>query len=243
MELNVLYFAHVRARTGCATEVLSVPDACTADQAVAVLVAHHPSVEALLPAVRIAVDGEFVTGDHIMTPGAELVLIPPVAGGAGPSADAVASKPLTGATVDAVRITSDVLGDDTVAALSALVSDDRFGAVSTFTGVVRNHARGQTVTGLEYEAYESMARKQLAAIVTEVEGRFNEPGREVRCAVHHRVGVLDIGDVAVVVAAGSPHRAEAFDACRLVIDRLKEDVPIWKREAGEHGEVWVSDRP
>jgi len=109
------------------------------------------------------------------------------------------------------------------------------GAVVTFTGVVRSVSRGKRVTRLDYEAYDSMAEKQLSRIGNEVAEKW--PG--ALTAVVHRVGSLLPGELAVVIAVASPHRAEAFDACRHVIERLKQDVPIWKKEFSEDGDVWV----
>lgn len=119
------------------------------------------------------------------------------------------------------------------------VSDPGQGGLVTFTGVVRNHSRGKTVTRLDYEAYGEMAQKQLARIAEEATRTW--PG--TRVAVAHRVGSLVPGDLAVVIAVSAPHRKEAFRACEYVIDRLKEDVPIWKKEYAEDGEVWVGLGP
>jgi molybdopterin converting factor subunit 1 len=224
MDLNVLYFAHVRERTGLSSERLECPTGATVADVVRLLVARHPSLESLIPAVRVAVNGEFAAADATVPDGAELVLIPPVAGGAGTPRAALTHAPLT---------------DETMLQLTALVSGPAHGAVVTFSGTVRNHARGRQVTRLFYEAYERMALAQLEAVAAEVEGAISG----VRIAVHHRLGMLEIGDVAVMIAASSAHRAEAFDACRRTIDRLKEQVPIWKREIGPDGEEWVSDRP
>lgn len=228
MDLNVLYFAHVKERVGLAAETVSVPDGSTVREVASLLARRHPSIAPLLASVRFAVDGEFARPDDPVPAGSEFVLVPPVAGGSGaPEQDPRAG--LTGAPLDA----------STLEALSALVSDPAFGAVATFTGTVRDHARGRAVTRLHYEAYESMALRKLAELVGEVEAAF--PG--TRLAVRHRVGTLEVGDVAVQIACGAAHRGEAFDACRRLLDRLKQDVPIWKREIGPAGEEWVSDRP
>lgn len=117
----------------------------------------------------------------------------------------------------------------------ALVSHPGAGAVDVFVGVVRDHAEGRVVTSLEYSAYEPMAKKELARIVADVEAKI--PG--ARCAVHHRLGLLAVGDLAVVCAASTPHRGEAFTACRALIEAVKHDVPIWKRETGPGGAAWV----
>jgi molybdopterin synthase catalytic subunit len=117
----------------------------------------------------------------------------------------------------------------------AAVSHPGAGAVVTFVGAVRNTNAGHAVTRLEYEAYASLATAEMGRILNEIAAEL--PG--VRVAVHHRTGSLDVGDAAVICAASAPHRAEAFDACRRVIDRVKARVPIWKREHGPDGPYWV----
>lgn len=117
----------------------------------------------------------------------------------------------------------------------AAVSHAGAGAVVTFVGAVRDHNAGHTVTLLEYEAYASLATAEMGRILSEIAAEL--PG--VRVAVHHRIGALEVGDAAVVCAASAPHRGEAFTACRLVIDRVKARVPIWKREHGPDGPYWV----
>jgi molybdopterin synthase catalytic subunit len=109
------------------------------------------------------------------------------------------------------------------------------GAVASFTGLVRDHNQGRRVRFLEYEAYEPLAERALRRIVDEA--RVTWP--EVRLGLHHRVGRLEIGEASIVIAAVSPHRADAFAACRYAIERVKQIVPIWKREHFEGGEVWL----
>jgi molybdopterin synthase catalytic subunit len=121
-------------------------------------------------------------------------------------------------------------------ALIALVSaGGGHGAVSSFVGVVRDSNLNRRVTHLEYEAYEPLAVKALEQIREEAAGQW--PG--VRLAVHHRIGRLAIGEASIVIAAASAHRADAFAACRYVIERVKQIVPIWKHEFFEGGEVWI----
>lgn len=117
----------------------------------------------------------------------------------------------------------------------AAVSHDAAGAVVTFLGAVRNHSGGRAVAALEYHAYPSMAEGELAAIARELE--TEHPGIRVACL--HRIGRLAIGDAAVACAVSAPHREAAFEACRLLIDRVKARVPIWKREHGTDGPYWV----
>jgi molybdopterin synthase catalytic subunit len=224
MELNVLYFAHVRERTGRASETLVCADGATVREVVALLAARYPTLAALLPTTRVAVDGELVGLDAPVHDGAELVLIPPVAGGSGTPRVALTEAPLDAGTL---------------AALDALVSGPAQGAVATFSGVVRDHARGRQVTSLDYEAYGPMALRQMERICAAIEAEI--PG--VRLVIHHRVGHLEVGEVAVQAAASAPHRAEAFRALAALVDRLKQEVPIWKREHGPGGAEWVTERP
>lgn len=229
-----LYFAHVRDRVGVASEHFEVADDATVGDVVEAIATRHPAVRALLPSVRVALDGEFVGLGEAVGEGRELVLIPPVAGGSGGEA----SEGEVG-QVPTVALGPEVLDETRAAALGRAVGGPGHGAVLTFSGVVRDHARGRDVTELEYEAYPSMAEKKLAEIVAACEARW--PG--TRLAIHHRVGRLVVGEVAVVAAAGSAHRAAAFEALRELLEKLKQDVPIWKREVGPDGASWVSDRP
>jgi molybdopterin synthase catalytic subunit len=130
------------------------------------------------------------------------------------------------------RVTSDPLD---VSVVSAIVSSADCGAVATFVGLVRNENGGRRVLWLEYEAYEPLAVKAFARIDEEAGERWPSIG----LAIHHRVGRLEIGDASVIIAATSPHRAEAFAACRYAIERIKQIAPIWKHEHFEGGETWI----
>lgn len=121
-----------------------------------------------------------------------------------------------------------------VRALEARVSGVANGAVCTFVGQVRERSRGKQVSFLEYNAYVPMAVKQMNRIAAEAEARW---GGQV--AIQHRIGRIELGEASVVIAVGSPHRAEAFEACRWCIDTLKEDVPVWKREVCPDGAFWI----
>lgn len=109
------------------------------------------------------------------------------------------------------------------------------GAYVLFEGVVRDHHEGKAVESIFYDAYRPMAEKEIEKIVREVESQLPE----VAIAVLHRLGHLVVGDASIAIVASSPHRAEAFAACRMLIDRIKETVPIWKKERGPGGEEWV----
>jgi len=122
------------------------------------------------------------------------------------------------------------------ARLLSMVGDDADGAAILFLGVVRDHADGRAVRGMRYEAYEDMAREVLAAIASEATRLLGTD----RIAVVHRVGELSIGEVSVAIAVSSPHRAEAFEASRYVIEEIKKRLPVWKKERyAEGGEGWV----
>ena len=109
------------------------------------------------------------------------------------------------------------------------------GAVVTFLGLVRNHNAGRSVRYLEYEAYEPLAVKAFERIAAEIAGRWPD----VRLALHHRIGRLEIGEASVAIAARSPHRGNAYAACRYAIERVKQIAPIWKREFFDGGDVWI----
>jgi molybdopterin synthase catalytic subunit len=113
------------------------------------------------------------------------------------------------------------------------------GGIVTFTGQVRRHSRGKEVERLEYEAYADMAEKVFRELCEQIEAEHSG----VRLAVEHRTGTLQVGDIAVVIAAAAPHRAEAFAACRAMIDRLKETAPIWKKEVSPDGQEWIGLGP
>lgn len=120
-------------------------------------------------------------------------------------------------------------------ALVRSVMRDSDGAYVLFEGVVRNHHEGKAVESIFYDAYRPMAEKEMEKIVRDIEAQFPD----VALAVVHRLGQLVVGDSSIAIVAASPHRAEAFAACRMMIDRIKETVPIWKKERGPSGEEWV----
>ena len=129
-------------------------------------------------------------------------------------------------------ITTDPLD---VATLVASVDPSGMGAVASFVGLVRDHNQGRRVLHLEYDAYEPLALRGLDRIREEAAERWPA----VRLSIHHRIGRLTIGEASVAIAAASPHRADAFAACRYAIERIKQIVPIWKHEYFEGGDVWI----
>jgi molybdopterin synthase catalytic subunit len=109
------------------------------------------------------------------------------------------------------------------------------GALAFFAGVVRDHHDGRAVVSIDYEAYAPMAEQEIGRVVAAVKARYPQ----VAVAVQHRVGLVRVGEASVAIACASPHRGEAFDACRQVIDQLKQTVPIWKKEHSPDGSTWV----
>jgi molybdopterin synthase catalytic subunit len=122
-----------------------------------------------------------------------------------------------------------------IEALEGAVADPSAGATVTFAGTTRNGNAGRQVLKLEYEAYEPMALSEMRKLALEAGERF----KIVRIAMQHRIGTVAIGETSVAIAVSAAHRAEAFEACRFAIDRLKEVVPVWKKEYFEGGEVWI----
>ncbi|MCA1683315.1 MAG: molybdenum cofactor biosynthesis protein MoaE [Actinobacteria bacterium] len=165
------------------------------------------------PGLLYAVNRRYAERDRPLADGDEVAVIPPVSGGS--------------------FLLSEVPLD--LAAAVREVENDEAGAVATFTGTTRIHSRGRTVTHLEYEAYAGMAEDVMATIAGDLETRYALCG----VAIHHRVGRVGIGETSVVIAVSAPHRHDALAACRDAIDRLKETVPLWKKEVYEGGEEWI----
>jgi len=113
------------------------------------------------------------------------------------------------------------------------------GGIDIFIGSVRNQTKGKAVVRLEFEAYEPMALSEIEKILAQAAEKWTVQ----KALVHHRTGVLEVGEVPVIIAVAAAHRAAAFEACRFIIDTLKETVPIWKKEIFEDGEVWVAAHP
>ena len=225
--VEVLLFAQLREAAGRRTLRVAVADGATVADAWEAARAVCPALGASREGLRAAVDEQYASWSAPLDGAATVAFIPPVAGGSEPATDepqAAVHVRLTDQPLDARE-------------LEALVRSDADGAVCTFTGVVRNHADGRAVERLEYEAYAAMAETEMRRIGADALRRSGATA----LAVAHRVGTLGIGEASVVVAASAPHRAEAFAACRYAIDTLKAQAPIWKKEHGEGGAVWVDE--
>jgi len=221
MRIRVLYFAVFREQIGRDEEAVELASGARVRDAVAALGDRHAAIGRLREKFRVAVNQEFSDDDRALADGDELALIPPVAGGA---------------EGRHVRLLGEPLSLDRC---MAAVTGPGMGGVVTFTGMVRRESHGALIDHLEYEAYGAMAVTEMTRLCDEIEAEL----AGTRLAVEHRVGRLTIGDVAVVIAAAAPHRAEAFAACRALIDRLKQRVPIWKKEVGDDGAEWVGLGP
>ena len=165
------------------------------------------------PGLLVAVNKSYAGPGVALSDGDEVALIPPVSGGA----FLLSEEPLS--LDDAVR---------------EVASDDA-GAIATFTGTTRARSRGRDVVRLEYEAYEGMAEAEMERIAADLKERHSL----VEIAIHHRVGVVGIGETSVVIAVSSAHRADALAACAEAIDTLKQTVPLWKKEIYVGGEEWI----
>ena len=217
MQVRLRYFAMIRETLGRSEETRAVAVGTTAGEIFAALAEEEPRLGPLMGATLLMVNREYVPPEHPLADGDEVALIPPVSGGEAPARFIVTDEPLDARAVE------------------ALVAGPSAGAVVTFTGTVRDHARGRAVVTLDYEAYVPAAERMLARIGAEIGERW---GIE-RVAIAHRTGLLRPGEASVVIAVASPHRAEAFAACRHAIERIKEIVPIWKKEHYADGAVWV----
>jgi len=212
------YFARLRELAGTEIEHVHVSAGDTLGDAYDAARAIHPALPEQ-QGVRGAVNQEFAGWDAKIADGDEVAFIPPVSGGAHKVGILFE---LTTDPLDARR-------------LEAAVAHAGAGAICTFTGVVRDNSRGKPVTELDYEAYGEMAVSEMRKIGDEIAEKWPE----ARVAMAHRTGRLQIGDASVVVSVSCPHRAEAIAACKWGIDRLKESVPIWKKEHAADGTYWI----
>ena len=221
MKVNVRLFARYREAAGRDRIEIDLPDGGTVEGAWDAVTSRIPALAAYRPFTLFAVANDYVPADRRLAPGEELCLFPPVSGGA-PEAEA-----------DLIAVTTEPLSER---AMADAVADPGAGAIGLFSGVVRNNTGGRQTKYLEYEAYTPMAEAKMREIATMLRSRW--PGLR-RIAIVHRIGRLEIGESSVMIAVSSPHRREAFEACHLAIDTLKETVPVWKKEYFEDGEVWV----
>lgn len=226
MEIRVLGFASAGEILGGDELTFTLADDARLNDLKTALIERFPALGPVWPRLAVAIDGDLVdaSDDPTLSDNQEVALLPPVSGGDGspPHRATLVDGPLD---VDAVR---------------RQVSHARCGAVVVFTGSARDHHRGRVVTGLTYSAYRPLAERALTRIVTGLEA--GDPDH--RAAIAHRLGDVAAGEVSVVIATSAPHRDAAYQANREALERLKREVPIWKREHYGDGEsLWREEEP
>lgn len=217
LRVRILLFGSIREAVGAKDLDVSLADGADVAALRAQLEAEHEAFARASSHLMVAVNEERAEDAKPLADGDEVAFLPPVSGGGGRCS-------LHETPLDADAVAARVMGPDA-------------GGLVTFLGAVRNHSKGHEIRHLEYEAYPAMACAEMEKIAEEAEQRWPK----TRVAIAHRVGHLAIGDLAVVIAAASPHRGEAFAACQFAIDTLKVTVPIWKKEVTTSGEYWVED--
>jgi molybdopterin synthase catalytic subunit len=190
-----------------------------------------------LSGIAVGVNAEYARAAHILHDGDEVGLLPPVSGGTSRATrPSNALDESNGEPNVRVALTRERIDSDKIVAAAKSGED---GAVVVFDGIVRNHSRGRRTLHLDYEAYEEMAVKQMGELGAKARERFGV--RQV--TMIHRLGRLEIGETSVLIVVASAHRAAAFEACRWLIDTLKQTVPIWKKETFADGAVWAPGDP
>ncbi|MFA7479841.1 MAG: molybdopterin converting factor subunit 1 [Vulcanimicrobiota bacterium] len=215
---RILMFASLVDLMGTDELELSFDRSLKVSELVETLEKRHPELKKFQRRFRVAVNHDFVEDHFEIAPGDEVALIPPVSGGAGATIRAA----ITAEPIDVAALTNEVRRTDC-------------GAVVSFLGTVRDLTGEQVTEKLEYSAYREMAQKKLEQICRDAAERFSLGA----AVAEHRVGELQPGEIAVMVACSSPHRREAFEAGRYLIDTIKAEVPLWKKEFGPHGKSWV----
>jgi MoaE-MoaD fusion protein len=221
MRVTVLFFGVLKEMFACESQTLDLASGSTVDGVLEHYRQLLPQQAKLWPALAIAVNRSYAPPGCALHDGDEVALLPPVSGGSGSPVVALVTEP-----IDA-------------AALVAAIKQGEDGAVVVFDGIVRNNTRGRRTLFLIYEAYQEMALLQMQTLAAEAIATHGV--RQV--ALVHRLGRLYVGETSVLIAVASAHRAQAFEACRWLIDTLKKTVPIWKKEHFEDGAVWADGEP
>jgi molybdopterin converting factor subunit 1 len=219
MQVRILFFGVLKEVAGRADDSITLSDNSTLADLLNHVERQAPRLKEMLPSIAMSVNEEYADPNTKLKNGDEVALLPPVSGGS-PRCAIVREKINTQEILDQLKHPED-------------------GAAVSFEGVVRNNTRGRRTLYLDYEAYESMALKQMESLAAQALTDF-----KIRDLVLvHRLGKLEIGETSVLIVIASAHRAAAFDACRWLIDTLKRTVPIWKKEYFEDGAVWAAGEP
>lgn len=227
MRITVLFFATLRDVVGARTLALELDEGvATIEQLRRELTSRYPDAAANLAVALAAINEEFAFDHDCFADGAEVAFFPPVSGGATPIRPEI------------FRLPGESINHDEII---AAITTRRTGAVCMFTGLVRGETAKDghlpNTQYLEYEAYEPMALAKMKQVADEIRARWD---KVEGIAIIQRIGTLQVGDNTVLCACSSPHRDDGcFEAARYGIDRLKEIVPVWKKEVGISGETWI----
>jgi MoaE-MoaD fusion protein len=230
-QVRVLAFGVLKDVLGPESSI-SLPEGATVSDLLAEISKSYPV--ASLKGIAVSVNTEYAPGSHPLRDGDEVGLLPPVSGGS--------MRPMNVADENTderevvIALTREPIDAEKLVAAAKRGED---GAVVIFDGIVRNNSRGRQTLYLDYEAYEEMAAKQLDELARNARDTFGV--RQV--TIVHRLGRLLIGETSVLIVVASAHRAQAFEACRWLIDTLKKTVPIWKKETFVDGAVWADGEP
>ena len=229
MQVTVLFFGMLKDIVGKAEDGITLEDGSSIGRLYELYAARFPKLPEHSSSILFSRTREFAGGGEPLRDGDEVAFLPPVSGGIGDNGERAEE---TSGDSNPCRLTREPI--DTRALVEQLKRGED-GAVVVFEGIARNNTRGRATRFLEYEAYEPMALEKMREIAAEVKEKFAVD----RVGMTHRLGHLEIGEASIVIVVTSPLRKPAFEACHYAIDRLKQIVPIWKKEFFEDGAVWV----
>ncbi len=221
MQVRVLFFGVLKELNGGGETAIHLADGASLGDALRECIRLVPALDKFSKSIAISRNQDYAKADAILSDGDEIALLPPVSGGSSPSRALLIREVI-----------------DSPAILTGL-KQPADGALVVFEGVVRDHTKNRKTIFLNYEAYEDMAVKIMDRLIGDALAKF--PVRDI--VLVHRLGRLEVGEISVLIAVASAHRAAAFDACRWVIDTLKRTVPIWKKEHFADGAVWSDGEP
>jgi len=231
MHVRVLCFGVLKDWLGAPAATIELPEGATVAALLAQLSAQRAS--AALRGIAVSVNAQFASAAQVLCEGDEVGLLPPVSGGSASASNL--SEEISGSR-NQIALTREPIDS---AELVAAIKQGEDGAIVVFDGIVRNNSRGRQTLCLDYEAYEEMAAKQMRELADEAHTRFG-----IRQAtIVHRLGRLEVGETSVLIVVASAHRAQAYEASRWLIDTLKKQVPIWKKETFVDGAVWADGEP